>query len=153
MRTIEVELKFNDVEVRRKLDTIAKLSRAGEMDIRKGLRKAVSEWSNQINGGTMYKHVIRRTGESQNPMGEQTGYSVPKMQYWAKTRPKPSRKVVAQGSGGSWRAHFFATPAITVRRIKKVPFNAYYMKATPTVIRAAIVNIARIVQKYFYNPF
>lgn len=153
MRDVEISLDFESKLIREKLDKIGRQSRAGEMDIRKQLRKAVEVWSDQINGGTMYRHVVRRTGSSQNPMGQQTGYSKIKGEYWAKTRPKARRKGMAQNSSGSWRAHFFATPAITVPAYKKVPFNAYYMKANPTVIRTAIKNIASLILRYFNNPF
>lgn len=145
---LEVKITINDADVKRKLDTIGRRTKQGEKDIVKVMRSGAKIWADTINVGTMYRHINKESGGSFKPMGTSAGYSKRRREYWSKTRAKTPRDKDSNG----WRAHFFATPARQIRKIKRVPFLRYYSAKTATVKVVVSRGIAELIKQYFVSP-
>lgn len=111
------------------------------------LRKAVKPWQNAINGGKMYNWLEQGKGRLQDPMGNTKIRGKRRFVYGRRVGPK------LKGKTNGWLAHFFASPARHIRKIKRVPFYRLFRAENGKVAALAKVGIEKVVRQMRLKSF
>ena len=113
----------------------------------KELKKAVEPWQDAINNGKMYKWLEKREGRLQDPFGNTKIKGKRRHVYGRRVGPK------LKGKTNGWLAHFFATPAKHIRKIKQVPFYSIFRAQNGEVAARAKAGIEKVVRQMRLKSF
>jgi hypothetical protein len=113
----------------------------------KELKKAVKPWQNAINKGTMYKYLEENKGRLQDPFGNTKIKGKRRFVYGRRVGPK------LKGKTNGWLAHFFASPARHIRKVKRVPFYSIFRAENGNVAALAKAGIIKAVETMRMKSF
>lgn len=121
--------------------------REAEKMLDKELQKAVKPWQSAINNGKMYDWLEKGKGRLKNPFGNTKIKGKRRHVYGRRVGPK------LKGKTNGWLAHFFASPARHIRKIKRVPFYRIFRAENGKVAARAKVGIERVVRQMRLKSF
>lgn len=137
-----ITINMDDRIARKKLNKMITFTSDHEKELRKILRDCVKIAADAVNERIYSGAITQRTGNLGKAMGVGTFKSERGGYIGGKARPKR-----ASSRNGGWRVHFFATPAIQMKRKYRFDFQKVYNSKTSAIRKKFTSDINRLLKK------